>query len=239
MNRKLVVLNVVLAGAVVFAGVQLRGEWLAAQARAARLLGEKPAPAPPPPFTRLPEVAPVMASGYANVAQKFLLDPSRDPNPPIEVKALPPPPPPMPPLPMFHGMMNIGEGPELLMSVKADSPYKRVHPGESIGDFRLVAFNSEQVELEWNGERIVKSVADLAGHHAVQAAAPQAEAPQQGVRPAIVPEKKGPGTANEAGERACQLGDTAAAGTVTDGVVKTVGRNALTVAEYCVWKPVR
>ena len=235
------VLNVVLAATVVYAVVELRGQYLAARARQTHLLNSQPTPLPAPQFTSLPEVAPVMASGYANVAQKFLLDPSRDPNLPIE----PPPPekpkPPMPPLPVYHGMWNIGEGPEIIMSLKADSPYKRFHAGEAIGDFKLVAFNAEKVELEWDGQRIIRMVADLSGHRPGQVAqqAQPDNSASAGTRPPVTAGDKGPGIANPTGERSCQLGDTSEPGTVKDGVVKTVGRNALTGGEYCIWKPVR
>jgi hypothetical protein len=234
------VLNVALAGAVVFAGVELRGQWLAAKAREDRIQRGKVAPAPPPPFTRLPEVAPVMASGYANVAEHFLLDPSRNLDPPYEPPPPPPPPPPpMPALPFFHGMMNIGNGPEVIMSVRSDAPHKTMHAGDAIGDFTLVAFNAERIELEWNGQRIVKSLAELSGHSAgPQAAAESApEAAAVNERPPVVPGDKGPGEGNENGQRSCQDGDTSPAGTERDGVVKTIGRNAFTRAEYCIWLP--
>lgn len=241
MNPKLMVLNVALVGAIVYGGVELRGQWLAAKAREAQIQRGRVAPAPAPPFTRLPEVAAVMASGYANVAQKFLFDSSRNPDLPIEVKPPPPPPPPMPPLPFFHGMMNIGNGPEIILSLKTDAAHKRVHAGDTIGEFTLVAFNSEQVELQWNDTRIVKSLAELSGHsaapQAVQESAPEAAVVNE--RPPVVSESKGPGTENSAGERACQEGDTDAPGTERAGVVKTIGRNALFGNEYCIWKPKR
>jgi hypothetical protein len=235
------VLNVALAGAIVYGGVELRGQWLAAKARQAQIQRGQEKPAPAPPFTGLPEVAPVMASAYANVAQKFLLDPSRDPNLPVEVQPPPPPPPPMPALPFFHGMMNIGNGPEIILSLKTDAVHKRVQAGETIGEFTLVAFNSEQIELEWNGQRIIRSLAELSGHAAAPQAAAEASAPAEAaavnVRPEVVQGDKGPGLANDAGQRACQEGDTAPAGTERDGVVKTVGRNPITHSDYCIWLP--
>jgi hypothetical protein len=147
----------------------------------------------------------------------------------------------MPPLPFFHGMMNIGGGPEVIMSLKSDATHKRVHAGEAIGDFTLVAFDSERIELEWNGRRIVKSLAELSGHgNGPQAAeAPEPEAAAPAVHVAPPPAAYGPGAENAAGERACQEGDTLPAGTETDGVVKTIGRNALFGTEYCIWKPKR
>ena len=131
------VLNVALGGAIVYGGVELRGQWLAAKAREAGIQRGPVAPAPAPPFTRLPEVAPVMASGYAEVAQKFLLDPSRNPDLPVEVQPPPPPPPPMPALPFFHGMMNIGNGPECIMSVNKTAIHQRVRLGQrdTVGQF--------------------------------------------------------------------------------------------------------
>ncbi len=247
MNRKLMALNIALGAAIVYGGVELHGQWQAAKARQDRIAAGRVAPAPPPPFTKLPEVEPVMASGYASVAQKFLLDPSRNSDLPIPEpeKVVVPPPPVMPPLPFFHAMMNIGNGPEIVMSEKSGSQHKRIHPGESIGEFKLVAFNSEQIELEWNGQRMVKSVTELSGHGAGPNAEPQAApaeataAPAPTVREAPTPAALGPGEGNAAGERACQPGDTMPVGTEIDGVVKTVGKHGLFGGEFCIWKPKR
>ena len=240
MNRRLMVLNVALAGAVVYAGMEGRRQWVAANERKAQILRTQVPPAPAPPFTRQPEVSPVLASGYANIAQRFLLDPSRNPDVPVEPKPLPPPPPPRPPLPFFHGMMNIGDGPEISMSQTSGSVHKWLHAGEAIGEFKLVAFDADNIELEWNGERIVKPLVELSGHTGgtgqVAEAPPENDQPPTRVIPPPAP--VGPGAENVAGERACQSNDTMPVGTVVNGVIKTIVRNPLFGSENCIWKPV-
>jgi hypothetical protein len=243
LNRKLVVLNLSLVGAVVYAGMDLRRQWVAAKEREAQIQRTaKVAPAAALPFTRQPEVAPVMASGYAKIAQNFLLDPSRNPDVPIPAPPPPPPPPVMPPLPLFHGMMNIGDGPEIIMSVNAAAAHKRLHAGETIGEFQVVAFNADQVELEWNGQRMTKTLAEIAGHGAgpQQASETSQADAAPATRAAPAPAAYGPDKAeNSAGEHACVDGDTTAVGTEKDGLVKTMVRNALLGSENCIWRPVR
>ena len=110
MNRKLLILDVVLAAVAVYAGFQFRGQWLAAKAREAAILNRKLTPPPPPQFAPLATAPPVLSAGYAEIAQKLLFDRSRNSTVVVEVPP-PPPPKPMPPLPVYHGMMNIGDGP--------------------------------------------------------------------------------------------------------------------------------
>ena len=78
MNRKLLILNVVLVAVAVYAGVQWRKEWRAAKAREAASLNRPLKPLPPPPFTPLPVEPPVMPTKYLDVAQNMLFDPSRN-----------------------------------------------------------------------------------------------------------------------------------------------------------------
>jgi hypothetical protein len=241
LNRRLILLNVVLAGAVVYAGVEVRRQWVAAKEREVQIRRGSVPPAPAPPFTLQPEVPPVMASGYATIAQRFLLDPSRNPDLPIEVPPPLPPPPPRPPLPFFHGMMNIGDGPEISLSQTSGSVHKWLHPGETIGDFKLVAFTADDIELEWNGQRIVKQLAELSGHEAGpgQPAETSAEAEPAPVRVAKPPGNYGPDAASNAvGEHSCVDGDTTPAGTVLNGLQKTIVKNPLFGSENCIWRPV-
>jgi hypothetical protein len=132
LNRKLLILDVVLAGVAVYAAFQFRSQWLAARAREAATLNQKLAPPPPPQFTPLPAAPPVLSAAYAEIAQKLLLDRSRNSTVVIEVPP-PPPPKPMPPLPAYHGMMNLGDGPAAILSLSAAAPQEEIHPGEVIG----------------------------------------------------------------------------------------------------------
>jgi hypothetical protein len=230
-------LNVALVGAVVYAGVEVRRQWTAAREREAQIQRAKVPPAPAPPFTRQPEVPAVMAAGYETIAGRFLLDPSRNSKVPIEVPPPPPPPPPRPPLPFFHGMMNIGDGPEIILSEKEGTEHKRMHAGEAIGEFTLVAFNADSIELDWNGERIVKPLVELSGHREGPGQQAEESSPEPVARVAPTPGDYGPGDPNGTGERACVPGDTTPEGTEKDGVVKTLVRNPLFGSVNCIWKP--
>ncbi len=181
MSRKLLVLDAVLAAAVMYAGVQLRQEWKAARAREAAEL-RRPLPAvKPPAYSPLPPEPPVMAAGYANIAEKMLFDKSR--NPTVVIEEPPPPPkPPMPPLPVYHGMMNIGpDGPMAILSVNANSAHQAVHPGERIGQFKLLDVNSVEMTLEWEGEVVRKRVDELSAR--LSAPPAQAAASRYAPRP--------------------------------------------------------
>ena len=80
MNRKLILLNVLLAGLLVWAGIQWRNQYLAAKARELKMRNAKVNPTQPIPLPAIPPQPPVLATSYDNVAQKLLLHPSRNPN---------------------------------------------------------------------------------------------------------------------------------------------------------------
>ena len=156
MNRKLLILDLVLAALAIYAGFQFHSRRLASKAHEAAVLNRKPAPLPAPQFTPLATAPAVLSAGYAEIAQKLLFDRSR--NSTVVVEVTPPPPPkPMPPLPVYHGMMNIGDGPAAILSVNATAPQMEIHPGETIGPFKLVDVTSQEIALEWDGKIIRKT----------------------------------------------------------------------------------
>ncbi len=240
MNRKLLFLNLLLLAAVVWAVVTLRRDWRMARAREAATLNRSIRPLPPPKFAPLPAEQPVMPSGYLDIAQKLLFDKSRNPEVPVEPPPPPPPKPPMPSLPVFHGLMNIGDsGVTAIMSVNATAPHKAIHPGETIGQFKLVDVNSEVVVLEWNGETIRKSTEELANRQAIaiqQDAAPRTDAPpaQAAPPPAAA---SGPGEATNFGFRVCSINDGHAEGDVVDGYRKVVHNGPF--GKSCTYDPVK
>ena len=101
----------------------------------------------------------------------------------------------MPALPVYHGMMILGStGPTAFFSMAADSAHQAIHIGESIGQFKLLSVNSDEITLEWNGQAVVKKVAELTGHGTgvvAQAGAERTEAPTAPVAPPA--RKIGPG----------------------------------------------
>jgi hypothetical protein len=239
LNRKLMVLNLVLAAVVVYAGFQFRGEWRAARAREAATLGQELKPAPPPPFTPLRPEPPVLSAGYADIAQKMLFDQSRNSTVVIEVAPLPPPPP-MPALPTYHGMMNLGDGPTALMGVNSNAPYQEVRPGGLIGPFKLLDFNSEELSLEWEGQVIHKKLEEVTQRGASGPAAESSSLSSAGsalpAQPAVRMQT-GPGADTGAGFKSCDLNDSSPVGAVVDGYRKALYPTPF--GQACRWDPVR
>jgi len=222
LKRKLLLLDLVLAALTAYAAWQFRLEWRAAKAREDALLNRRPPAAPAQPFTPLGPTPPVMAAGYADIAQKMLFDKSR--NPTVVIETPPPPPPkPMPPLPVYHGMMNLGDGQVAVMSATANSAQEEIRPGETIGQFKLVDVNTEEIVLEWEGKAIHQKMDELLERAVAQQVAesrpPEAAPPAPQVQD-IAKKPTGPGAPAAGGERFCDPNDSSPAGTVTDGFRK-------------------
>jgi hypothetical protein len=238
LNRKLLILDVVLAAAAVYAGFQFRSQWLAAKAREAAVLNQKPAPLPAPQFTPLATAPPVLSAGYAEIAQKLLFDRSRNSTVVVEVPP-PPPPKPMPPLPVYHGMMNIGDGPAAILSINAASPQMEVHPGEEIGPFKLVDVNTREIALEWDGKVIHKTVDEILDRTTRQVVADANGPGSEGSPPPALPVIKtplGPGEDTGRGFKVCNMNDSTPDGTVVDGFQKVSIRTPF--GTVCRWDAV-
>jgi len=244
LKRKLLVLNVALGLLLIYAGRQLRQTYHAAKAREAATLARKVAPAPPPPFTPLPSTPPVAPGGYAEIVQQTLFDRSR--NPTVAVELPPPPPPkPLPPLPVYHGMMNLGDGITVVLSESAAAPHQGLHRGESIGQFKLVDVNTQEITFEWDGQTITRKLQELEDHTAAAQQAqttaplPAAAAARTDTPPPPPPPQtpQGPGNDVGGGFRACQPNDSNPAGVVVDGYRKVILISPF--GQTCRWDPVR
>ena len=229
MRRRLLLLDVVLVALVAYAGWQVWQAHLRAKARESAMLGRKVKPDPPPPFTPLPAQKPVVAGGYADIAQQTLFDKSRNPTVVVELPPppAPPPPKPMPPLPVYHGQMNIG-GETVFLSQTSSSEHEAIHPGEKIGQFTLVDVNMDEIEFEWEGKSVrrkLDALVDRASQPPASAAAAsgtRTEAPVAAA-PAPVPKSAiGPGADTGRGFKLCDPNDNMAPGTVVDGFRKTI-----------------
>ncbi len=239
MNRKLLLLDVVLVAVVIYAGLRLRDEWRAARARQAATLKRTAKPLQPPAFAPLAPESPVLATEYANIAQKTLFDKSRNPDVPVEIPA-PPPKPPMPPLPVYHGIMNLGGPPVAILSVTATSAHQAVHPGETIGQFKLLDVNSVEMTLEWNGEVVRKRVDELSARMNPQPQPAAEPARTETAAPAPPPPapaaKAGPGDTTQFGFKTCSVNDGQADGAVQDGYRKVM--HSTPFGQSCTWEPV-
>ena len=238
MNRRMLLLNALLLAAVAYAGLQLRSRWKAAKARENTGLNIPVKPLPPPPYQRLETAPAVVPSTYNDVAQKMLFDRSRNPDVVIEVPAQPPPAP-MPPLPVYHGMMNIGsEGPIAILSL-GTGPHQAIHPGDPIGQFKLVDVNSEEIAYEWNGQTVRKKVEELSRASSANQPAAAAETRTEAPAPPPAPPKevlKGPGEDTGRGFKICSVSDGNADGAVVDGYRKVVDNTPF--GQACRWVPV-
>ena len=240
MKRKLLLLNVVLLALLAYAGWQVRRSYVAAKAREAAELNRRAKSAAPPPFTPAPTAPPVSPGGYAAIAQQMLFDKSRNPNVIVEVPVPPPPPPkPMPPLPLYHGQLNIGDGPTVILSENANAAHQALRLGEQIGQFTLVDVNSEEITFEWDGNTIKRKLDTLIDRSEQAQAIAAAQTARTELPPPPVPVAKtptGPGGEMGGGFRACDVNDSLPAGTVQNGF-----RKVLTPSPFgssCRWEPV-
>jgi hypothetical protein len=241
-NRKLVLLNGVLLLVVIYGGVQLRNEYQAAKARGAALRAVRISPAPPPPFVALPNDPPVLPSGYKDVAMKDLFHPSRNPDVPVELPPPPPPPPPMPDVPRYHGQMNLGDGPMVLLVEKPGMAEKAIKPGEIIGQFKLVDVNTSEITFAWtfNGELARRSLRELADSSVAAApAAPDVRSAAPASAPAapVAKSNLGAGAITGFGFKECIPNDSSPEGTIDGGFRKTIITTPF--GKNCRWDPVK
>ena len=169
MNRRLLLLDVILLAGAAALAWKLYTDRLGAQARERAVLARQVEPkkllAPPSP----PPVRQVSPAEYLEVAGKMLF--SRDRNPTVVIEAPPPKPePPMPALPSYHGQMAIGE-PVAFLSTAAVAQ-RSYRAGDTIGDFKLISFDRDTIEFEWRGKSVERKLEELRPKEVAQAVAP-------------------------------------------------------------------
>ena len=136
--------------------------------------------------------------------------------------------------------MNIGDGPTAIMGVKAGAPHEAIHPGETIGQFKLLSVNTQEIVLEWDGKTIHKTVdemTDNSGPAPQAGASGRTEAPPPAAAPPPVPVRAGPGEQTQFGIRACAPNDSTPVGTVQDGYRKV--NKPTPFGPSCYWEPAR
>ncbi len=235
MRQKLLLLDLVLLLMIAGLGWRLRLEWVESKAHHEAMLRQRVKPIPAPPMSVLAPPAPLKAAEYVDIAQKMLF--SKDRNPTVAVEVAPPPPPkPMPELPLFFGVMNLGDGPTAILSEKKGTPNKDYRPGEKIGEFTLVALNNDEIVLEWDGKRVTRRLSELVDRTPPAAAPANQQDNRSNAPQAPQPKVDGvPGVDIGRGVRACQQGDTSAPGTVVDGLRKVVTESPF--GPVCRWEP--
>jgi hypothetical protein len=254
MKRGLLPLNLFLLALLALVGGLLWQRWSAAKDREARLLARRPAPllnAAPVGTTATDSARP---ANYFEVAERLLF--AKDRNPLVIVdqpapKAPPPPPPPMPALPLFYGMMDLGDGLMAIMAASSGERQKPVKPGESVGEFTLRQLSAQQIILEWKDKTVVKKPDELrplltAGDSApalppsASSPANQLMNPTRSALPAAVaePTNAPPVPGRDMGEarKECQPGDNSPSGTMNGGYRKVLGFSPF--GRICYWEKV-
>ena len=244
MSRKLLILNLVQLALIGICAYQLRQNWMDARDREHRMFGRQFKAQPAPILAPFPLAAPVSAGGYFDVAEKVLL--SKDRNPIVVVEK--PAPKIMPPLPSFHGLMDLGEGPTIILSEKPESAHRGYHLGQSIGPFKIVAVDNNEIEFEWDGKPVRRRLEELTSRTVVaeaKGAGAAASAPPPSNAAATTTlggsttiagsAKAGPAPGADGKLRRCVDGDDSPSGTVTDGYKKII--NDTPFGRICRWEP--
>jgi hypothetical protein len=242
LKRKLWLLNFVLIAAIAAGVWRVRKDAREFDARKQATLAAKvpAAPAPPAPAAVPPPA--VAASSYLEIAQKMLW--SKDRNSQVVVEEKPVEVKPLPPLPSVHGVINMGDGPIVMMSDKQGERQRGIHPGEMIGAFKLISVNSEELVLGFEDRTVKKRLQELIVHK--EDPAPSSGGGQGGVAntggvppppPSTVVGRPEPGVVLSEGVNNCQPGDNSPAGTVANGMRKVVMATPFGMA--CKWEAVK
>lgn len=243
MRRRLLLLNLLLAGMAALFAWTLRQHWQEARAHEHAVLSTRVPPAPAPSLPPAPTTPPVFADRYADVAEKMLF--ARDRNPTVILDPTPPPrEKPVPPFPVAHGVMIWpGVPPSIILTQKGKSEQRSYQVGDKIGEFSITGITDEKIVFEWDGKKFEKNISDLIDNSApVQTASappppPPSENNSQSLGETSHPNAaSGPGTQISETERACTASDSSPAGAVVDGYRKQV--MVTPMGKSCGWEKV-
>jgi hypothetical protein len=239
LKSKLLLLNAALLVAIGVGVWRLREAWVAARAREEAVLHRRVTPKSIASAPAGPRIEPVLATSYADIAEKMLF--AKDRNPTVVVEVKPEAPKPMPKLPALYGVMNLLDGTTAIMSEKPEMKHVGVRPGEKIGEFTLVAVDRDEITFAWEGKEVIRKIdamIDRAGPLQPAPSGVQRSGPAVVAVPPQTSQKRGepaPGVEVAKGIRACQQGDASPAGTVADGYKKLVSPTPF--GDSCRWVP--
>jgi len=240
LTRKLIAANLGLLAVLWLLGWQLRREWRRENAREQALYRYQPKVVAPPPLSPLPKVAPFDAVTFAVVAENNLFSKDRNANVILDPEK-PPPPKLTPPFPVARGIMLWdGTPPTVVLAEKPGAAQRGYHPGDSIGQWKIVSIDNQYVVLGWDGKEFQKRIDELLDRTPIEMAS---------VTPTPAGPSKPPPSANTTlnspdpkigadmgGARACVAGDSSPAGTVLSGMKKVVTASPFGGAT-CRWEP--
>lgn len=245
MRGRLLLLNLLLLAGCVAAGWRLNTLHEERLRRQQQFLNERVSPAPAPPLS-LPAPQPqVSAANYLPVAQHLLFSKDRNPDVVIEVSA----PKPVPPLPRYYGLMSFGDDPRVILAPQG-KPQKSYVAGETVGDFKLAAIESDGLVFQWEDRTIrarfdelrekIEAPSAPAGPRGAQPAPAAPSQPRNVSSLAVIGgagDSKGPGGEAGAPTRPCQPGDNSPAGTVSDGYRKVLQKTPFGAS--CYWEKIQ
>lgn len=249
MTNKLIALNVALFAVLALLIVQVRREWLGAQSRERAFLGKTIKPASAAPLVPYVQPAPLMASSYVGVAQMNLFSQDRnsnvilDPPAPVQVK-------PVPPFPLARGVM-LWEGMPPTVVLNDKGVQKGFHPGDMIGEWKIVSIDNQFVVFEWEGKEFQKRLDELLDKTTLTAEGPTPgggppSASATNLTPPPPPAVQTLSSSGRPGEpgvdlggnvKGCAAGDTSPAGTVSGGMRKVI--TSTPFGSSCHWESAR
>lgn len=243
MSRRLMALNVGLAILLAVGCWRLWSEMRDAAVQETAIAAQPLEPVQIPPSPPAPPPAPVVASDYIQVAQEALFFADRNPNVAIEAEA----PKPLPPMPVAHGILDLGNGPTVILSENETAPQRGYRVGDEYEDFRIVEITPNRLVFDWEGERVSRTLEELkpdetaapAVRTASSARTSSAKASPAKAKSSVLGESAKPGPSQVemgSGVRACKPDDASPAGTVVDGFRKVVSRTPF--GQVCRWERV-
>ncbi len=244
MTRRLIALNLLLVALIAAAGWRLRVAWVEREQSSVRFFAQ-PVAALVPPVVLIPNPpAKVNAMTYLDVAQQLMF--SRDRNPTVIVEVVAPKP--MPALPLYYGMINLGEGPKVVLAQTRDSGQRSYQAGQQVGEFKLVAIEQSGLIFEWEGKRVPVTYAEIRDTRPpgqVQNPANRTSPAQPAQPPKPAGSAVSIGSASTAGPgadyggdvRPCVAGDTSPEGTVSGGFKKVLANSPF--GKSCFWEKVK
>jgi hypothetical protein len=249
MTRRLIAFNLLLIALIAAACWRLRISWIEREQASARFFGQPVQPMAPPMVLIPDPPARLDATRYLEVAQQLMFSRDRNPTVIVEVEA----PKPMPALPLYYGIINLGDGPKVVLAAARESGQRSYRVGQQVGDFKLVAIEPAGLVLDWEGKRVVAAYADIrdtkpraqtqsGGTTSRAGAVGSATSVQRPAAPVAATSigsaaQAGPGAETGTDVRPCVAGDASPAGTVTGGYKKVLANSPF--GKSCYWEKVR
>lgn len=219
---------------------QMRGEWIWAHARTQAFLRTRLQPATVQPLTPLSKVEPLSPLAYVQTVMQNLFSKDRNSQVIVDPPA-PVPEPPVPPFPVARGVMLWqGVPPTVVLSERPGGDQKSYHPGDTIGEWKIVSVDNQYLILGWNGKEFKKRLDEILDKtNLVAEMPPPAAAPAPPAKSGntnLSPDTKpGPGIDLGNERKGCIPGDTSPSGTVVNGMKKVLTPSPFGAS--CQWVP--